>query len=89
MITKKFKVVKKNKGVKNLNMRARAGWGKHIYLKSKEIARLLCRAERGLGWEAFLKEICEANLPKPAKIKSFLIKKFLSPKYEIQSLVLS
>jgi len=32
-----------------------------------------------LGWEAFPKEICEANLLKPAKIKSFLIEKFLSP----------
>jgi hypothetical protein len=32
-----------------------------------------------LGWEAFPKEICETNLPKPAKIKSFLIEKFLSP----------
>jgi hypothetical protein len=32
-----------------------------------------------LGWEAFPKEICEANLPKPAKINSFLIEKFLSP----------
>jgi len=27
----------------------------------------------------FPKEICEANLPKPAKIKSFLIEKFLLP----------
>ena len=52
MITKKFKVVKKNKGVKNLNMRARVGWGKHIYFKSKEKACLLCRAKRGRGWEA-------------------------------------
>ncbi|MGC9049247.1 MAG: hypothetical protein ACP5IX_03475 [Patescibacteria group bacterium] len=31
-----------------------------------------------MGWEAFPKEICEANLPKPTKIKSFLIEKFLS-----------
>jgi len=35
--------------------------------------------KQDLGWEAFPKEICEANLPKPAKIKSFLIEKFLSP----------
>ena len=35
--------------------------------------------EQDLGWEAFPKEICEANLPKPAKIKSFLIENFLSP----------
>jgi len=37
-------------------------------------------AEGGLkGWGASPKEICEANLPKPAKAKSFLIEKFLSP----------
>jgi len=35
--------------------------------------------KQDLGWKAFPKEICEANLPKPAKIKSFLIEKFLSP----------
>jgi len=46
--------------------------------KNQVNASFFVLRKQGLGWEAFPKEICEANLLKPAKIKSFLIEKFFA-----------
>jgi len=78
MIAKIFKIVKYIS--EKILMTPKNGQGKiKKNLRRMNFCLLVSPPKADLGWEAFPKEICEANLSKPAKVESFLIENFLSP----------